>query len=190
MSFFREMLEEWISEIEVTADSVLDIGGAANPIKDRVKSWNVNTYLIADNLIEQANSLDSEIVHYDLNERGVLDTTDWDVIFCLEVFEYVFNPVAAMHNISDMLGDEGIAYISFPSIYPVHEPKEYDYLRYTKQGIIRLLDFEGFSDWVITPRIATAGREELLRFYALEGMHPVKHDTVIEDIGYLVKAVK
>ena len=184
------MLEDWIRQIEVEADSVLDIGGAAKPVCDRVKSWKVKKYLIADNLIEEPDIKDHELVHYDLNEAELIDKQDWDVIFCLEVFEYVFRPSTALQNISQMLGNEGIAYISFPSIYPVHEPKEYDYLRYTKQGIIRLLDFVGFKDWIITPRIATAGREELMRFYAMEGMHPVRHDSVIEDIGYLVKCSK
>jgi SAM-dependent methyltransferase len=184
------MLEMWVQEIDVDAENVLDIGGAAKPVKDRVHSWKVGNYLVADNLIEESHAEDHRFVHYDLNEEGVINETDWDVIFCLEVFEYIFNPVVAMENISAMLSDEGVAYISFPSIYPVHEPKNYDYLRYTKQGIIRLLDHVGFKDWVITPRIATAGREELLRFYALEGMHPAKHDSVIEDIGYLVRACK
>ena len=41
MSKWREQLESHLSTIDVVADSVLDVGGAAKPVKDRVKSWKV-----------------------------------------------------------------------------------------------------------------------------------------------------
>jgi SAM-dependent methyltransferase len=190
MSYYRDQLERWLSTIDVKADNVLDIGGAANPVKDRVKSWEVGTYRIADNFLEKPKDDSIPIYEYDLNEEGIVDETDWDVIFCLEVFEYIYDPHVALDNIQTMLGNEGKAYISFPSIYPVHEPKEYDYLRFTRQGIVRLLDIVGFSEWKILPRIATIGKEALGQFYSFEGMHPVKHDDVIYHIGYLVEACK
>lgn len=190
MSYYRVQLERWLSEIDVKADNVLDIGGAANPVSKRVKSWDVKHYMIADNFLETPKDTSIPIFEYDLNEEGIVDETDWDVIFCLEVFEYIFDPMTAMNNIQTMLGDEGKAYISFPSIYPVHEPKENDYMRFTRQGIVRMLEMVGFLDWKILPRIATLGKDALGQFYSLEGMHPVKHDDVIYHIGYLVEACK
>jgi SAM-dependent methyltransferase len=190
MSYYRDQLERWLETISISADNVLDIGGAANPVKNRVKSWDVKHYMIADNLLETPKDPSIPVFEYDLNEEGIVDETDWDVIFCLEVFEYIYDPVTALDNIQTMLGSEGIAYISFPSIYPVHEPKENDYMRFTRHGIVRLLDTVGFSEWSILPRIATIGKEALGQFYSLEGMHPVKHDDVIYHIGYLVEACK
>jgi SAM-dependent methyltransferase len=110
------------------------------------------------------------------------------VVFCLEVFEYIYNPVQALENLVSFLRNGGVAYISFPAIYPVHEPKEIDYLRYTKKGIEKLLANSGFTSWNITPRVSTFGRDSLAYFYQQEGMHPVKGDTVIYDIGYMVEA--
>ena len=100
------------------------------------------------------------------------------------------NPFQAIENLASFLKEGGIAYISFPTIYPVHNPPSIDYLRYTKNGVEKLLKEGGFSTWEITPRIATNGVEALARFYSLEGMHPVKNDRVIFDIGYLCKVIK
>lgn len=194
MSYYREQLEAWLKTIDVKANKVLDIGGGANPVKGRTKSWKVKKYLIADNkaepqkvepdfCIDITDSQESRREIFDL--EGTIDT-----IFCLEVMEYVFDPMVALWKIINFLKEGGIAYISFPAIYPVHNPIQFDYLRYTKKGIEKLLEQAGFSRWDITPRVATKGKEALGAFYSLEGMHPVKRNDVIYDIGYMVKAWK
>ena len=53
MSFYRNQLEDWLKEIDVKADRVLDIGGSAYPVTKRVKSWEVKEYKILDNNNEQ-----------------------------------------------------------------------------------------------------------------------------------------
>lgn len=202
MSFYRDQLENWLKTIDVKAGRVLDIGGGANPVKGRTRSWDVREYYILDNMAEDFN-IDFGIAndyfnddindHLDFTERqyAPLGGFNLDVIFCLEVFEYVWNPWQAIRNISNnLIISGGIAYISFPAIYPVHNPKEIDYLRYTKKGIEKLLRKAELFPWTITPRVATKGRQALADFYRLEGMHPVKGDDVIYDIGYLVEARK
>ena len=188
-SYYRQQLEDWLKTIDVKADRVLDIGGGANPVKGRTKSWEVREYEIVDNnaegeFVEKHNFID-------LNKpyQGGLPY-DNDIIFCLEVFEYLFRPLLALKTIHLLLKKGGIVYISFPSIYPVHNPKEIDYLRYTKFAIEKLLKVAGFTQWEIRPRVATEGRQALSAFYSLEKMHPVKNDPVIYDIGYLVEAHK
>lgn len=188
MSFYREQLNNWLKEIEVRADRVLDIGGGSCPVKGRTKSWNVGEYLILDNEVEEARD-GNDIIPYDLNIEQVV-VAKADIIFCLEVYEYVYNPVQAMKNIYENLKEGGIAYISFPSQYPLHQPKEIDSLRYTKYGIRKLIQEVGLEIKEIVPRVATAGKEALSSFYRLEGMHPVKGDVSIFDIGYLVKCYK
>jgi SAM-dependent methyltransferase len=189
MSYYRDQLEAWLKTIDVRADSVLDIGGGANPVKGRTKSWEVRAYQILDN---NAEGEFSPYFKYDLND--ILPTSlawhKFDVIFCLEVFEYIFNPLVSLNRIFLMLETDGILYISFPAIYPVHNPREIDYLRYTKKGIEKLLEKAMFSSWEIIPRVATKGRQALSEFYSLEGMHPVKGDDIIFDIGYMCKCIK
>lgn len=187
MSYYREQLETWLKHIVVKADSVLDVGGSAGPVNKRVASWDVKKYEILDNLVEVPKA--DPTYKLDINYPIKLNTS-YDIIFCLEVMEYVFNPVLALMNIYLLLKTQGIAYISFPSIYPVHNPKEIDSLRYTYQGIIRILGASGFSKWEVTPRIATQGRAALGEFYHREGMHPVRNDNCIYDIGYLIKCYK
>ena len=183
MSFFREQLEEWLSKIDVSAGSVLDVGGGENPVKDRVRSFNVKIYKILDNNYQYKPDYYADINYiFDLDRK-------FDILFCLEVFEYIWNPKQAIENLGSFLKPGGIAYISFPTIYPVHNPYGIDYLRYTKFGIEKLLPFGEFKSWEITPRTATLGIKALGEFYRLEGMHPIS-DRMIFDIGYLVKAIK
>lgn len=186
MSIYRDQLENWLKLISVKANAVLDVGGLAKPVKDRVHSWEVDKYEILDNCAETQNKKPD--FFYDLNNLVDLDKK-YDVVFCLEVMEYIYNPIQALENINSFLRENGTLYMSFPAIYPVHNPQEIDYLRYTKEAIIKLLSETGFSEWEITPRVATEGANHLLNFYSLEGMHPVKNRTIL-DIGYMVKAKK
>jgi len=136
MSFYREELERYLKELDVKANSCLDIGGASNPVKNRVKSWDVEHYKIADNGLEDGD-YDIEL---DLNDPDTPNHFFYDRVFCLEVFEYIIEPVKAMNYIYDSLNNGGIATISFPFVYPLHNPVEHDYLRYTKVGAEKLLE--------------------------------------------------
>ncbi|GIW64485.1 MAG: hypothetical protein KatS3mg092_0418 [Patescibacteria group bacterium] len=204
-SLFRVQLEKWLENINVTANKVLDIGGGLKPVKNRVKKWDVKEYKILDNNLQGNFNPDFYI---DLNDIIYSDKYGWilksvcykkdfnkiikesfDVIFCLEVMEYIYNPLTVLKFIYHILTPGGILYISFPSIYPIHAPQEYDYLRYTKSAIIRFLKESRFSNWKIDPRTATAGAQDLLNFYKKERMKGVK-DKIILDIGYMVKAHK
>jgi hypothetical protein len=81
---------------------------------------------------------------------------------------------------------------SYAFIYPHHNPVGKDYLRYTDWGIKRLLEAVGFRDIVITPRLATAGRENLAAFIREEGMRLSKELAPAYDfpIGYIISAKK
>ena len=192
MSIYREQLEAWLKSIDVKVDSVLDVGGGQLPVKDRVRSWKVKDYKILDNDAQYKPDF-----FFDLNQPfdcwkdiNKHYCASFDVIFCLEVMEYLWNPFEAHTTLYNLLKDGGVAYISYPTIYPLHNPPKIDYLRYTKNAIEKLLSEAGFSTWEITPRIATNGLEALHSFYVLEGMHPMKGTTEIFNIGYCVKAFK
>ena len=112
------------------------------------------------------------------------------MIFCLEVFEYLWRPFQAHKNIFNLLKPGGIAYLSYPTMYPLHNPPKMDYLRYTKNAIEKYLSEAGFKSWEITPRIATNGLGSLSDFYSHERMRPMKYTKKIFDLGYMCKVYK
>jgi SAM-dependent methyltransferase len=175
-SHTRRQLEEWLQELTIVAAAVADVGGRKLPVQDRVKFWQVQSYDILD------------LPEYDLNLEWNL-TELYDVVFCLETFEYIFNPFQAMKNLYGLLKKGGILYASFHFLYPHHGSE--DYLRYTRRGVERLLQETGFSGWEILPRKIKHALA-LHALYLREGMqvlnyHPGRLHT---EQGYLVRAVK
>src|SRR3972149_5316817 len=179
MSYYRDQLETWLKTINIKAERVLDLGGAANPVTNRLGSFEANEYVCFDNGKEEAKV---QYINFDINESlsklGYDEKSfKFDCIFCLEVFEYVWNPVQAIQNIWEMLVNDSVAYISFPTQYPWHQPKDIDFLRYTKAGITKLINLHPFEIKELIPRIATKGKEDLANFYRNEGMHPLRNTT-------------
>jgi SAM-dependent methyltransferase len=194
MSYYREQLEAWLKQINIKTDRVLDIGGASNPVNYRVNSFQADEFVCLDLGIEEPKI---PYIKFDINKPIGEQLEGYDkksfkfnCVFCLEVFEYVWNPFIAMKNIRKVMAEDGFAYVSFPSIYPVHNPLEIDYLRYTRKAIEKYAHVLNLEIKEIIPRVATAGREKLAEFYSLEGMHPVKGVDLPFDIGYLVKFYK
>lgn len=138
-SHTRKQLEGWLQTLAIEAEAVADVGGKQLPVKDRVKSWQVKQYDILD------------LPEYDLNQPWQLKEI-YDVVFCLEVFEYVYNTFQAMKNLYNMLRLGGVLYVSFHFIYPLHSSKFLDYLRYTRWGVDRLLKEANFISWETYPR--------------------------------------
>lgn len=192
MSYYKEQLTEWLKTIEVNASKVLDVGGSADPVDKRVKKWNVGEHHILDNNAEV--NFHKKWAHphfpYDIQEEQSQLVKDkyghtYDCVFCLEVFEYIINPVAAINNIYNLMERGGIAYFTFPFIYPLHQPTQFDSLRYTKSAVKRLLN--RFSEVNIMNRVDKSGL--LQAFYSADGMRCAKgeeHNVT----GFLVRAVK
>ncbi len=204
-SITRIQLNNWLSSISINTNKVLEIGAGKNPVIQRVNKWKTKEYKTLDNNQQGMCNPDFEI---DLNSLMWSDTKGWvsknhnyqralkevlkykpNILFCLEVMEYLYKPETILKFFYDILLPKGILYISFHFIYPVHEPYEYDSLRYTEQGVINLLKEAGFKRIYITKRIATKGRESLKRFFYLERMHQSKSKKV-DVIGNFVKAIK
>lgn len=179
MSFYREQLEGYLSLLDVNASTVLDVGGGQNPIKGRTKSWTVKDYHILD------------LPDYDLNNpKGKL--IGWkgmaDIVFCLEVFEYLINPLVAIKNIANLLKPTGRAYVTFCFSYPHHNELEFDSLRYTEPGIYRLTTEAGLNVDKITYRIDKSGLLE--SFYAADGMRAAKQYPRHNVTGFIVEMTR
>jgi 2-polyprenyl-3-methyl-5-hydroxy-6-metoxy-1,4-benzoquinol methylase len=174
MSYYRIQLENFLRTLDITADTVLDVGGGQNPIKSRTKTWKVNNYQILD------------LPQFNLDEPFSYPTKA-DIVFCLEVFEYLIVPTVAMKNICNLLKPQGVAYVSFPLIYPVHQEIERDSLRYTLTGVRRMADYAGLKILDTTYRRTKTGT--LIQYYAEDGMKQAKkYDHNVT--GYIVKFEK
>jgi SAM-dependent methyltransferase len=184
MSYYRNQLNDYLQDINIKCDRVLDIGAGDNLARERLQAIKCDKYITLD--IDE--KYDPDHIR-DLNRPMNIAEEQFDIIFCLEVFEYIWNPVQAHQTIYKLLKKKGTAYISYPFVYPIHNPPKVDYLRYTREGIDKLLDIAGFSSWVISSRVATKGKEALYAFYKDEGMHPRK-GYLHSEIGYIAEITK
>lgn len=146
-SYYRKYLEDYLAGLEIKADCILDVGGSQLPVKGRTKTWDVKEYLIAD--LENPHQGEKPDYIFDLNygleyEYNPVDK-EYDIVFCLEVFEYVIDPICAMQNLSFLTKQNGILYITFPFLYPLHRPEGLDMLRYNKNSVYKLLKENGFE---------------------------------------------
>ena len=152
-SSYRNSLDSWLSQLDVKADRVLDIGGSQLPAKGRTKSWEVREYMIAD-LPEPHVGSPKPDAMLDLNlpytKEFKQQCIKFDILLCLEVFDYVWNPKNAFEYLEMFLNTGGSAWVSFPSIYPLHQPIEDDALRYMPGGIKKLADSVGLTikQWI------------------------------------------
>jgi len=189
-SSYRLTLENWLGTLDVSAERVLGIGDSQNPTKGRTKSWDVKEYLIAD-LAEPHKDSPKPDIEMDLNVSMLKNPKaykdQYDLIFCLEVFDYVWNPSFAIMNIMQLLKDGGTAWVTFPSFYPLHQPVEDDALRYMPAGIVKLADYADLSiEQMIKRRPET---DMLMQTWRAERMRAAKHEDH-EFTGFIVELKK
>lgn len=157
-SSYRNSLNNWLATLDVKADRVLGIGDSQLRTDNRVKSWDVKEYLIAD-LPEPHKDSPKPDIELDLNvsmtknpEPYLTYNEYFDEIFCLEVFDYIWQPSFALINIWYLLKEGGTAWVTFPSVYPLHQPIEDDALRYMPAGIKKLADYANLEIVQMIPR--------------------------------------
>lgn len=185
----RQQLEKWIKNKSVMG-KVLDVGGSQLPVKGRIAYDEKTTFTILDLSTPHEEKQKPDII-LDLNLPLVICREVFDTVICLEVTEYLWNPVQAIQNMANFLKPGGRLLISFHYIYPVHSPEGKDFLRYTDYGARMILSQCGFEIMECTDRIATESPDEdlLKKFYVREGMRPLKgYDT--KKIGCLIEAKK
>lgn len=179
MSFYRETLENYLHTLNIATKTVYDVGGKELPVDKRVNSWAVDNYEILD------------LPEYDFNMNIVFEDEEADTIFCLELMEYIYNPVVCINNLARLLKYKGTLYITFPTLYPVHNPYKQDFLRYTKFGAMKLLDVYGFKIEEIVPRKI---KDPLLydRHVKKEGYKArgAMASNTLFDSGYIIRAKK
>lgn len=169
MSKYRNQLEEFLKQLNIEAIRVLDVGGASNPVSKRVGSFVVDEYVVLDKGVEKPVC---EYIPFDLNDEEIPSIGLFDYVFCLEVFEYIYDPVIAIKTLASLVAPGGTLVVSFPFVYPIHNPVEYDFMRYTENGVNKLLEIAGFGEYSVYRRVDASGN--LVRLYTADGMHPAK----------------
>lgn len=192
-STYRARLEDWLSQQDVKAEWLLDIGGSQQSLPKRVKSWQVKHYLIADlpNPHEKNNNVDIEfdLNRYGKTQQGLISYKGmFDKVFCLEVFEYIYNPLFAMQSLMDFVKPGGSVIISAPFYYPVHEPVENDYLRYTEAGLIKIASEVGLQHKITYNRLANSNALEQVN--AIEKLKASKNFNNHNNLGFIMEFVK
>ena len=147
MSYYRQQLEDYLSNLEIKCDLVYDIGGAQGAVAKRVQNYEVKDTAILD------------LPDYDLDKEWPDGSPKADMIFCLEVFEYLINPVTAIKNIAKLLKDGGTAIVTFAFVYPHHNELENEGLRYTERAIERLAEISGLKIYNITYYLIVTGKQ-------------------------------
>lgn len=210
MSKSRDQLNEYLRKINIEGKRVFDVGVQDKPT-GRLTRGEAKEYLTSDidpqwnpdfvfdlNIPNVAMPAMHTSDPIDRDEVGIFDGDDIktvkraDVVFCIEVLEHCWNPVAATKNIANLLTDGGVAYISTPFINPHHDT--HDYLRYTNEWFRDVLPKVGFSEVEIFERVATDGKGLLAAFFKTEGLRVSKirpeFGRYTFPIGYIVKATK
>lgn len=184
-SSYRMELDKWLQNLDVRAQSVLDVGGSQLPVNRRVRSWDVYQYKIADLPEPHVDSPKPEI-ELDLNIPHETVIT-FDMIFCLEVFDYVYDPMTAFKNLANLLEKGGTLWVTFPFVYPTHQPIEDDALRYTEFGIKRLAERNGLQiEEIIKRRPETNAIEQLWRNERMRAAKNYDHNVT----GFIVRMTK
>lgn len=186
-SYYKQQLNDFVADQEVKADTVFDIGGAQNPIKGRTASWEVKDYKIIDLAVPHVEAQHPDIEH-DMNKPWV-GNGKADLIYCLGVSDYIINPNIFMDNIYKMLDIDGVAWVEFPFVYPIHNPVDDEGCRYSEGCIRRLAKQANLKiDGIIYKR-PKPGNQLLLAFYSQDGMRAargVDHNVT----GYIVRFTK
>ena len=189
-SHARIQLENWLKKIDVKADSVIDIGGCQLPAKGRTKSWDVKDYKVLDLEVPHECKQKPDIC-FDLDSVAFEPNKKFDIAFCLEVMEYISDPIVSLLNISNFLKKDGILYISIPFIYPLHPPTGKDYMRYTLYGASKLLADAGFMILETTLR-ESKNSDLLMDYWIADGYKFDKSEPemLLTATGVFIKAKK
>lgn len=122
---------------------LLDVGCGSKPYQNLF--LNVTEYIGMD-IEVSGNDKDNKKyidVYYD-GKTIPFDSNSFDSVISSEVFEHVFNLEDILKEINRVLKPGGNALFTLPFVWEEHE-KPYDFARYTKFGILHLLQKAGFK---------------------------------------------
>jgi len=137
----KELFESHV--FHVRPQTVLNIGCGKKEYKRYKEIFSGMTYLTQD-----VTGFDDYTPDYifDITRQHIKDKK-FDLILCLFVLEHINEPKKAIDNMHKMLKKDGIIIFSVPFVQNIHT--DYDYFRYTEQGVVYL--FRRFDEIYIEP---------------------------------------
>lgn len=78
------------------------------------------------------------------------DDGHFDAVFSTQVLEHLDRPEEALREAVRVLRPGGTLVLTVPGVWPTHEAP-HDYWRFTRHGLLRLLDVVGVKDSSLTP---------------------------------------
>ncbi len=190
MSNFKNQLINILKTEELEGERILSIGIQDNDkryFKDiKCKTWmtmDVDMQYTPDILFDM-----NKPIHNEDGDLGIdYDFVgSFDIVLALNLWEYIYDPVTAHKNITDLLKGGGRYISNYPFVYGVHPPKGTDYLRYTEDAIEKYLVVAGLT---LTEKKMIHGNELLKDFYMLDEMR-VRKDYDHTIIGSFITAKK
>ena len=127
MSLPRNQIIKWLRTIDITDKIVLDVG--CGPEKKWARNWTQGEPERYDTL--DVNDEYQPTYCMDLNTMDVKSGGLFDVIFCIETFEHLWNPVHAAEMLARLLRGGGELFLTVPFLNPIHD--RWDMLRYTAE---------------------------------------------------------
>ena len=170
MSKYKDQIKAILKKRQIDADQVLSIGCAVDD-RDYFGAFKCNNFTTLDNdremrpdIIFDMNKSMQTDGGFEIDDRHV---GNYSMVLALNLWEYIYAPFEAHRTIVDFLRHGGLYIGTYPFVYPVHNPAGMDYLRYTPEGVEKLLKTVGLH---LESHEYILGDQLLEDFYHGEGM--------------------
>lgn len=127
-------------------DVVVDIGAGNAPYKQFIKH---EKYICLDS--ENRGKFENDFYIIDANKDLPFEEGMADLVILTEVLEHLKEPQKILFEANRILKKDGYLILTTPFAWPLHEAP-IDYFRYTKYGLLYLLEKANFTDIKISPR--------------------------------------
>jgi ubiquinone/menaquinone biosynthesis C-methylase UbiE len=124
---------------------VLDIGCGNKPYEELFRE-NVETYTGCDVIQSDKQKVDVICQATELK----FDSNFFDTVFSTQVIEHVDDPLKMLAEANRVLKKDGHLILSAPFSWELHE-EPYDFFRYSKYGLMAMLEKTGFEVLTILP---------------------------------------
>ncbi|MFA7081770.1 MAG: methyltransferase domain-containing protein [Bacteroidales bacterium] len=138
----KALLSAIKSNAKEAKGDLLDFGCGAKPYKSLFK--NTSSYVGVDIENESHNHQGEEIDFYYDGKVLPFTNESFDIVFSSEVLEHVPNLYKSLSEIERVVKENGLVLMTIPFTFAEHE-MPYDYRRFTKNGIVEILDEFGFE---------------------------------------------
>jgi SAM-dependent methyltransferase len=114
----RELFKRWLKRLPEDGLSVLDVGGRIQPYRTLLGAKCIR-YTAVDIRITPLVDVVGLAQHLPVADQR------FDLVFCTQVLEYLFEPQLAVNEIYRALKKDGFLFLSVPAVFPRDSESEY-----------------------------------------------------------------